>query len=67
MIIFKFANELGLEYTSNTFFGLVVAIWFVVNEMLSILENIGRMGAELPDFLKNVLSELRKKLNDKDK
>lgn len=45
----------------------MVAIWFVVNEMLSILENIGRMGAELPDFLKNVLSELRKKLNDKDK
>lgn len=66
-MIFKFSNELGLEYTPNTFFGLIVAIWFVINEILSILENIGRMGTELPDFLKNVLVELRKKLNDKDK
>ena len=66
-MIFKFSNELGLDYTSNTFFGLIVAIWFVINEILSILENIGRMGTVLPDFLKKVLVELRKKLNDEDK
>lgn len=64
-LIFKFANELGLKYTSNTFFGLVVTIWFVINEILSILENAGRMGCELPDFLKKILTELKKDINNK--
>ncbi len=64
-LLFKFTNELGLEYTSNTFFGLVVTIWFVINEILSILENIGRMGCELPNFLKNILIEIKKDIDDK--
>ena len=34
-------------------------------EILSILENVGRMGVTLPDFLMNVLSELKKGINNK--
>lgn len=49
-LLFRFANELGLKYSSNTFFGLLVTIWLIINEILSILENIGRMGCELPNF-----------------
>ena len=40
--------------------------WFIINELLSILENVGRMGTELPEFLKRVLSELKNDLDDTD-
>lgn len=64
-LIFKFAKEIGLKYDSNTFFGLLVTIWFIINEIISILENIGRMGTVLPDFLKNVLAELKDDINNR--
>lgn len=65
-LIFKFAKEIGLEIGSNTIFGLLVTVWFVINELISILENVGRMGTELPEFLKKVLSELKNNLEDND-
>lgn len=65
-LIFKFAQELGISYESQTYFGLLVAIWFVINEAISILENAGRMGVELPEFLKKTLSDMKKDVNDKE-
>lgn len=64
-LIYKFAAELNLPYQSNTIFGLLVGIWFVINEIISILENAGRLGTELPDFIKNVLTELKKDIDNK--
>ncbi len=65
-LIYKFADELGLQYNSHTCFGILVTIWFIINEMLSIMENVGRMGVELPKFLKRTLTELRKDTNNTD-
>ena len=65
-LIFKYAEEIGLEFGSHTVFGLLVTIWFIINELISILENVGRMGAELPDFLKKVLSDLKNNIEDKE-
>ena len=33
---------------------------------ISILENVGRMGVELPSFLKRILVELKKDVENKD-
>lgn len=66
-IMYKFAKEIGLQYNSNTILGLLVSIWFIINELISILENAGRLGAELPDFFKKVLTESKKDLNSKNK
>lgn len=66
-LIYKFAQELGLRYESQTYFGLLAAIWFVINESISILENAGRMGVELPKFLREILSELKKDIDKNDK
>ena len=40
-------------------------VWFIINELISILENIGRMGTEFPEFLKNILADLKDNLDDK--
>lgn len=49
----------------NTVFGLLVIIWFVVNELISILENVGRMGVKLPAVIIKTLSELKKDIGNK--
>lgn len=63
-IIFYLAREMGIECGTNTMFGLLICIWFEINELISILENVGRLGAELPQFLKKSLAELKNNLED---
>ena len=43
-----------------------VLLFFIGNEGLSLLENIGLMGVEYPAFLKNMLQALHDKGNDGD-
>lgn len=63
-LIFHFSKEIGVSFDSNTLFGLLVTIWFILNELLSILENAGRMGAKLPTFFQKVLSDLQKNVDN---
>lgn len=65
-IIYELVGEIGIDYQGKTIFGLLVVVWFLINEILSILENTGRMGAILPTFLKNILSELKKEVDQYD-
>ena len=66
-IIYKLVGEMGLNYQTNIFFGLLVGIWFIINELLSILENAASLGAVLPKFIKNALAELKKDIDDYNK
>ena len=45
-------NAAGVFRTSTAFF-------FIANDALSVLENVGEMGVKLPSFLKNALTKLR--------
>lgn len=64
-MLYEIGAELGLtipELTgASTFFGLLVAIWFVINECISILENVARISGEknLPGFLVKILAILK--------
>ena len=64
-LIFRVLGEIGVTYQSNTLFGLLVTTCFIVNEILSVLENAGRMGVELPESLKKVLSTLQDEIENK--
>ncbi len=41
-------------------FGLLVAIWLILNDLVSILENISRAGVKLPGILMQVIKKLQK-------
>ena len=46
--------------------GLLITIWLILNELLSILENIGEInGKAYPKFLKNLLSHIKKVMDEK--
>lgn len=64
--IFKIAATLNINMPTTTFFGLLVTTWFILNELLSIIENAGRMGAEgIPEFLINAIIVLKGKVQQK--
>ena len=44
--------------------GLLTASWFLLNEMLSIIENSGRMGADVPHWLSKYIAALKSKIDD---
>ena len=41
-IILSVAAQAGIEVALKAFFGLLVAVWYILNELLSIIENAGR-------------------------
>lgn len=43
----------------------VVAVWLVVNEIISILENMLDIGVEMPPFLAPVVKYIKKQVEDK--
>lgn len=50
--------NVNIGYTM--FFGLLVTVWLIINEMISILENLGAIGVPLPKFLLKVIKRLKK-------
>ena len=53
----KQVGIIDLNYT--IFFGLLVTIWLIINELISILENLGSIGVPLPKFLFAVIKRLK--------
>ena len=47
------------------FFGLLVTIWLILNECISILENISEIGVPLPSFLVALIQKLKKTTENK--
>lgn len=63
-LILNIAGKLGFALPFTTCFGLLVAIWFILNEILSTIENVGRMGVPMPPFLKKAVAVLKNKVED---
>jgi toxin secretion/phage lysis holin len=63
-IIFELANQIGVSVATGTFFGILTTSWFILNELLSLTENAGRMGAPVPKFIKNIVAVLKDKVED---
>lgn len=62
-IILHVAAQIGLEISLKAFFGLLVAVWYILNELLSIIENAGRMGAAVPSWLAKYVAVLKDKID----
>ncbi|MBS4932956.1 MAG: phage holin family protein [Clostridiales bacterium] len=62
-IILKVAYQIGIEVHGKAYFGILVTVWYILNEMLSIIENTGRMGANVPEWLSKNIAILKGKID----
>lgn len=62
-IILHTATELGIQISAKAFFGILVTVWYILNELLSIIENAGRMGAAVPEWLLKYIAILKNKID----
>lgn len=59
-------GDLGFElpFTYKTAFLPLVAIWYIVTELGSIIENAAKLGAPVPKFLISSLKKLKEKADE---
>ena len=53
------------ELADFCFFGILVMIWLILNECISILENVSRMGIQIPEFLLVLMRRLKNNAEQK--
>ncbi len=67
-ILIQYAVEcVGLGLTVPFVVATVVAVWLVVNEIISILENLMDIGVNMPPFLMPIVKYIKKQVEDKAK
>ena len=59
--------QVGVDLQINDCFGMIVTIWLIINELISILENLGRIGIPLPDFLVRIVNRLKNNVENQTK
>lgn len=57
--------QIGITENNVTFFGTLVSVWLILNEVVSILENLSHIGIPLPSFLKNIAEKLKKDIEER--
>ena len=61
-MIRNFGAFVEIEVSDKVNFGMLITIWLSITELLSILENIKRLGVNMPGFLEKYLDEIRNKI-----
>ena len=51
--------QAGIEVEFDFLLAAMVIIWLIVNELISILENVAAMGGPVPSFLSKLLARLK--------
>ena len=58
-LIWSGLTAVNVPVPCQLWFGMLVSIWLIINEMISILENLGKIGVPIPEFLKKILGRLK--------
>ena len=59
-IIVSALSKINLEVGTVYYFGMLVTVWLILNELISIHENLDEIGVPLPAFLKKIVNRLIK-------
>ena len=52
-------QQINVEFHYSVFFAVLVAVWLIINELISTLENLSRIGVPIPNFLKKIINRLK--------
>lgn len=59
------AEQTSLDLSGCYFCALLVIVWLILNECISILENIDKIGVPVPDFLMSLVKRLKSNTEQK--
>ena len=57
--------HVGVHIQINYCFAMIIIIWLIVNELISILENLGEIGVPIPDFLRKSIKKIKDSVENK--
>ena len=52
-------QQINVDLHYSVFFAVLVAVWLIINELISTLENLSRMGVPIPNFMKKLIDRLK--------
>lgn len=52
-------RQVGISLDFGFCFGLIVTIWLIINELISILENLEALKVPMPGFLSKIIKHLQ--------
>lgn len=64
-LIFQGLQQINVDLHYSVFFAILVTVWLIINELISVLENLSRMGVPIPNFLKKLINRLKNTVDEK--
>lgn len=64
-IIYSALAQLGVSIELGYCVGMVIVIWLIINELISILENLAEIGVPLPAFITKLIERLKNTVEGK--
>ena len=64
-LIFQGLQQINVDLHYSVFFVILVTVWLIINELISVLENLSRMGVPIPNFLKKIIDRLKNTVDEK--
>lgn len=58
-------RQVGITLDFGFCFGLIVVIWLIINELISILENLEALKVPMPSFLRSLVGHLKQTVETK--
>lgn len=58
-------ESVGMDWKFEFLFASIVLLWLVINELISILENVSAIGAPVPAFLTKIIGKLKTNTENK--
>lgn len=55
----------GFDFGVTYCCGLIVCVWLIINELISILENLSELGTPIPKFLVKIVHRLKDSVDSK--
>lgn len=57
--------QLHINFQLDFLFAIIVIIWLILNELISILENVAAIGAPVPKWLTKIITKLKDQTENK--
>lgn len=63
-ILIYYGESIGLNLGKTCLFSLLVTVWLIINEIISIIENLIELGVPVPEFFKKAILNAKHKIDN---